>query len=102
MEGACFVNWGERKLVSSVDRSFCFAGHFANDERKKERKKEFIGFLKSDARALLLPLPISPLLPCMHGSLLLLLMRSSCCHPICRLLVFLPCKLLVRDAAAAV
>jgi hypothetical protein len=38
VEGARFVNGGERKLVSSVDRSFCFAGHFANDERKKERK----------------------------------------------------------------
>jgi hypothetical protein len=28
---------GERKLVSSVDRSFCFAGHFGTEERNKER-----------------------------------------------------------------
>ncbi len=32
-----FRERGERKLVSRVDRSFCFAGHFANEERKKER-----------------------------------------------------------------
>jgi hypothetical protein len=29
--GRVFRERGERKLVSSVDRSFCFAGHFAND-----------------------------------------------------------------------
>jgi hypothetical protein len=52
VEGAHFVK-GEagRKLV---DQSFCFAGHFANEDRKKE----FIGFVRFDARALLLQLPI--------------------------------------------
>ncbi len=49
-----FRERGEGKLVSRVDRSFCFAGHFANEERKKD----FIGFLRFDARALLLQLPI--------------------------------------------
>ncbi len=34
--GRAFRERGERKLVSSVDRRFCFPGHFANDERKKE------------------------------------------------------------------
>jgi hypothetical protein len=52
VEGAHFVKGeGGRKLV---DRSFCFAAHFANEERNKE----FIGFLRFDARALLLQLPI--------------------------------------------
>jgi hypothetical protein len=46
-----FRGWGKRKLV---DRSFCFVGHFGNEERKKE----FIGFLRFDARTLLLQLPI--------------------------------------------
>jgi len=34
---SAFREPGERKLVSRVDQSFCFAGHFANEERKKER-----------------------------------------------------------------
>jgi hypothetical protein len=49
--GRAFRERGERKLVH---RSFCFAGHFASEERKKQ----FIGFLRFDARALLLQLPI--------------------------------------------
>jgi hypothetical protein len=49
--GRAFREGGERKLV---DRSFCFAGHLANEERNKE----FIGFLRFDTRALLLQLPI--------------------------------------------
>jgi hypothetical protein len=32
-----FRERGERKLVSMVDRSFCFVGYFANEERKNER-----------------------------------------------------------------
>jgi hypothetical protein len=32
-----FRERGERKLVSRVDRSFYFGGHFANEERKKEK-----------------------------------------------------------------
>jgi hypothetical protein len=81
-----FRERGENKLVSRVDQSFCFAGHFANEERKKERKKEFIGLLRFDARALL---------PCTHDSwLLMLLMRSSCCRPIYRLL-FMACNWLL-------
>jgi hypothetical protein len=35
--GRAFRERGERKLVSSVDQSFCFAGHFGNEERNKER-----------------------------------------------------------------
>jgi hypothetical protein len=95
--GRAFREQGERKLVSSVDRSFCFAGHFGNEERKKERKKEFISFLRfwceSSAFAIADMTSAS-----MHHAWLFaapVLMRSSCCRrPICRLL-FMACNWLL-------